>query len=117
MTGILSYAQGLAGEAQVEAAYAARGSRIVARRWRGSCGEVDLVIQDGACLVFVEVKTSRSIGRALKSLRPAQINRITATAAEFLDTRPAGQLTETRFDVAAVTTMGQVEIVENALSV
>lgn len=35
------------------------GWDILARNWRGRRGEVDLIAQDGAFLVFVEVKTRR----------------------------------------------------------
>ena len=59
-TGALAYQAGLSAEAQVAADYAARGYRPLATRWRGRCGEIDLVLADGAGLVFVEVKKSRS---------------------------------------------------------
>jgi putative endonuclease len=36
------------------------GFRILARRYRTVLGELDLVARDGACIVFVEVKTRRS---------------------------------------------------------
>lgn len=116
MSGLLSYAQGFAGEQRVEAHYAARGARLIARRWRGSTGEVDLIFRDAGGYAFVEVKTSRTVESALQSLRPAQVSRILATGAEFLDTTPKGQLTSARFDLAAVDTTGRVEVVENALS-
>ena len=35
-----------------------RGMTILARRWRGQAGEIDLVARQGSCLVFVEVKQS-----------------------------------------------------------
>ncbi len=36
------------------------GWDIIARNWKGSQGEVDLIAYDGPSLVFVEVKTRRS---------------------------------------------------------
>ncbi|MDI7275333.1 MAG: YraN family protein [Anaerolineae bacterium] len=37
----------------------AQGCRIVARNYRCPLGEADLVVRDGECLVFVEVRTRR----------------------------------------------------------
>jgi putative endonuclease len=54
---------GRRGEALAAQALAARGHEIVARNWRCEYGELDLVTQDGECLVLVEVRTRR--GRAL----------------------------------------------------
>ncbi len=36
------------------------GYKILARRYRTAMGEIDLIARDGACIVFVEVKTRRS---------------------------------------------------------
>jgi putative endonuclease len=41
----------------------AKGYEVVARNWRCEAGELDLVIRDGDCLAFVEVRTRR--GRAM----------------------------------------------------
>ena len=37
-----------------------QGHRIVARNWRCSLGELDLVTLDRGCLVFVEVRARKS---------------------------------------------------------
>ena len=37
-----------------------QGYTILVRRYRTALGELDLVARDGACIVFVEVKTRRS---------------------------------------------------------
>ena len=47
---------GLCAETSVAAAYESRGHRLVARRWRGTVGEVDLVLSDATGYVFAEVK-------------------------------------------------------------
>ena len=38
------------------------GIRILARNWRCPLGEIDLVCQDGDCLVVAEVKTKHGLG-------------------------------------------------------
>jgi putative endonuclease len=53
-------ARGAAGERAAEAHLRAQGLRVLARNWRNPADrreEIDLVCQDGAALVFVEVKT------------------------------------------------------------
>lgn len=88
---------------------------MAARRWRGTYGEIDMVVRDGDELVFVEVKKSRDFLRAAERLTRAQLKRIYATASEFLCGEPRGQMTPSRFDVALVNASGQIQIVENAI--
>ncbi|MCC5991253.1 MAG: YraN family protein [Rhodobacteraceae bacterium] len=107
---------GMAAEGAVCRHYLDRGYRVLAQRWRGQSGEIDLVMAHDDDVVFVEVKKSRSFSRAASLLRPAQIERLMQTAAEFLGTQPLGQLTPARFDVALVDQQGQVSILENALA-
>jgi putative endonuclease len=47
------------------------GWRILARRWRGPGGEVDLVAREGAQLVLVEVKSARAHARPASGSEPA----------------------------------------------
>ncbi len=115
MSGARSYRAGAAAEAAVARHYRDRGCTVAAARWRGTGGELDLVLRDGAGLIFVEVKKSRSFAAAAARLTPRQIARITDTASEFLGGEPAGQDTPARFDVALLDAQGRVEIVENAL--
>ncbi len=110
MSGILSYHSGLAAEGAVEAVY---GLPVAARRWRGTAGEIDLILRDGEGLIFVEVKRARDFARAAERLTRAQGERIWATAAEFLAGEPRGQLTEARVDLALVDGVGRVRIIEN----
>ncbi|MEM9348840.1 MAG: YraN family protein [Pseudomonadota bacterium] len=115
MSGLVSHLKGLSGEASVEGFYRRRGADVVARRWRGRAGEIDLIVEEGGCIVFVEVKTSRTIKRALSALGLRQQKRLIASASDFLQSQPKGSLSNMRFDVAAVDGQGRVEIVENAV--
>lgn len=115
MRGATSYHAGLNAEKIVERHYAALGHAVLARRWRGAGGEIDLVLADGAGLIFVEVKAAADFARAAARVSPRQQQRIFAAAGEYLAAMPAGQLTETRFDVALVDRRGRVEVIVNAL--
>lgn len=116
MSGSLSYHAGLSAEDQVARDYARRGYSLAAHRWRGSGGEIDLVARKDDGFVFVEVKKSRSHGRAAERLSMRQIQRLFDAASEFLAGCPKGLATLARFDVALVDAGGRIEILENALS-
>lgn len=116
MSGLVSYRAGLAAEAAVATHYTRSGRVIAATRWRGTAGEIDLIARDGAEVIFIEVKQSRTHALAAEHLTPRQMARIYASASEFLAGEPAGQDTEARFDVALVDSIGQIEILENAFA-
>ncbi len=115
MTGQTGYFAGLAAEDIVAMDYASRGCVEVARRWRGSAGEVDLIVQEGETFIFVEVKKSASFSRAAARLSRRQMDRICMTATEYVARTPKGQLTDMRLDVALVNGHGAVHILENAI--
>jgi putative endonuclease len=114
MTGAVSYHAGLAAEDAVARLYEAAGCLLAARRWRGKAGEIDMIARDGAKVIFVEVKQSRTHAEAASHLSPRQFARICLAAEEFVGSEPQGSLTEMRFDVALVDGMGVIEILENA---
>ena len=116
MSGARSFHAGFAAEALVEQFYARSGRHVCARRWRGSAGEIDLIARDGAEVIFIEVKQSRTHGLAAEHLSPRQMARIYGAASEFIAGEPAGQLTPVRFDVALVDGKGEIEILENAFA-
>lgn len=112
--GRAAFHAGLAAENRIAQDYERRGFAIARRRWRGKGGEIDLIVRDGNGLIFVEVKQSRDFDRAAESLSIRQMQRIYASAEEFLGSEPAGSLTDVRFDVALVDGMGDTRIIENA---
>lgn len=109
-----NYHGGIAAESIVMRDYERRGFRIAGQRWRGKGGEIDLIFRDGDCVVFTEVKKSRTHDMAIQRLSRRQMDRICAAASEFIGNEPRGLLTEMRFDVATVDQTGTVRIIENA---
>lgn len=112
--GRMAFHAGLSAENRIAQDYERRGYDVARRRWRGKGGEIDLIVRDGAKVIFVEVKQSRSLQRAVESLSARQMQRIYASAEEFLETEPAGSLTDVRFDVALIDGQGDMQIIENA---
>lgn len=112
--GKMAYHAGMAAENFIAQDYQRRGFVIAKRRWRGKSGEIDLIMRDATGIVIVEVKQSRDFARAAESLSKRQMQRIYASAEEFIGTEPDGSLTNVRFDVALVDGAGQTQIIENA---
>lgn len=112
--GARSYHAGFAAEDQVAQLYDRSGRAVCARRWRGQSGEIDLIARDGAEVIFIEVKQSRTHAQAAEHLTPQQMARLYNAASEFLAGEPAGQLTNVRFDLALVDGIGRIEVLENA---
>lgn len=108
------YLSGLAAEDAVEAEYLRDGMTLIARRWRGPGGEIDLIFRDGPALIFVEVKRAATFEAAAARVLPRQMERICASATAFLAAERGGQDTEMRIDVALVDAMGRTQRLENA---
>ena len=82
---------------------AQRGMRIMERKFRCRGGEVDLIVRDGADLVFVEVKTrsSREFGEGSEAVTAAKRRRILRAASLYLSARDSLSH-PCRFDVVSV---------------
>ena len=102
------------GEERAADWYRRRGWEVLDRNWRGSRGELDLVLGRHDTVVFCEVKTrtSAAFGHPAEAVDHRKQQRIRSLAAEWLSLhRPsAGEL---RFDVACVLA-GQLEVREGA---
>lgn len=83
-----------------------RGLVVLARNWRCSMGEIDIVARDGRCLVVCEVKTRRSdaFGSPLTGITHAKLARLRRLVGAWLAEGPgAGPIDDVRIDVVAVT--------------
>lgn len=115
MSGLRSYLTGKTAEDGVMRAYSEAGYRLMCRRWRGEGGEIDLVLSKGDEVVFVEVKSSRTLAEAAQRLSQRQIARLMASAEAALGFFGRGSLTPMRFDVALVDRAGRIDVIPNAL--
>ena len=80
------------------------GYRIIARNFRTSLGEMDLIAEDADGLAFVEVRTRRgaAMGAPEESLTPRKRVRLFAIAQEFLQMHPAYGEPPWRIDLVAI---------------
>jgi putative endonuclease len=98
----------------------ARGYSILARRYRCRYGEIDIIAEERACIVFIEVKlrTTDLFGEAFEAIPPWKRRRIITVALDYLSRnnlldRPV------RFDVAAIDERAgklAVEMIEDAFT-
>ena len=114
MSGMTGYLAGISAEDIVAMQYVRQGYGVKAQRWRGMGGEIDLIVDDGEMIVFVEVKKSSDFAQAAAQLSERQMRRIYTSAEGYLATSPKGLDGHARFDVALVDGQGAVEILENA---
>ncbi|UFS66380.1 YraN family protein [Paracoccus denitrificans] len=117
LQGAVAYSAGRLAEESAAREYRRRGYDVMAERWRGRGGEIDLILCRDDEYTFVEVKKSRFHDRAAERIGARQIARICNAALEYCGRLPAGLLTAMRFDAALVDQFGRVEIIENAFGV
>ena len=92
---------GAAGERAALTELEQAGLRLLARNVRSRHGEIDLVMLEGATLVFIEVRTRSGPGRggALGSVGAAKQARLLRAASEFLAAHPEHTQRACRIDV------------------
>lgn len=112
--GATAFSAGRMGEDSVCRDYLARGYELIASRWRGKSGEIDLIMQRAEEYVFIEVKASSSHRLAAERIDRRQMDRICHAAMEFCADMAQGLMTFMRFDAALVDRTGRVEVIENA---
>ncbi|MBO3128845.1 YraN family protein [Dermatophilus congolensis] len=99
-----AYGEELAAQRLVSA-----GMEILARNWRCSAGEVDVVALDGKTLVIVEVKTRRStrFGSPIEAVNAEKLARLRRLASAWFAEHPSGRgarrfIRSVRIDVVAI---------------
>ena len=118
VNGRRSHNSGLAAEDAVAAYYRRAGGTVVERRHKTPYGELDLIVEDGPILVFVEVKRCKHGLGCDSPVSHRQWQRLESAAIHYMLDRQnmTGVHPICRFDVAVVDGMGQVQIIENARS-
>jgi putative endonuclease len=111
MSGLSSYCAGLAAEDRVAEMYVRNGFEIVARRWRKSSGEIDVIARHGQKFYFVEVKKGRDFATAISRISQRQLDRIKTAALEFFKESGLSIDTECRFDAALSDAQGHIRVV------
>jgi len=90
-------------ERQAEQFLRTHGLTMVKRNFRCKTGEIDLIMRDGATLVFVEVRhrSNRQFADGAESVDWHKQQKLIRTASHFLATHPRYNDCSCRFDVIA----------------
>jgi putative endonuclease len=104
---------GKIGEALAMEHFKAQGYEIRAQNYRTRSGEIDLIVQRGKRVVFVEVKTRRSskFGAPQAAVTPAKQRQISKIALNYLQTHNLLDV-PCQFDVVAIILSWEFELVK-----
>ncbi len=93
-----------------------QGLKPVTSNYRSRYGEIDLIMQHGATLVFVEVRyrAAEQYGGAAASVDPRKQQKLIRTAAAYLQSHDADALC--RFDVVAINGSSQINWIQSAFT-
>lgn len=113
--------QGAAAEQRALRLLTSSGLRLLARNWVAPRGELDLIMQDQGCIVFVEVRQRHhfritSAGATIDKRKQA---RIIHAAQHYLQSRSFREPPDCRFDVVTVDgapDRGQLRWIKQAFS-
>jgi putative endonuclease len=96
--------QGHAAEVAAERFLRKQGCQTLHRNYRCRMGEIDLVVRDGDCLVFAEVRFRRPglYGSGAESITHAKRQKLIRTAAYYLRTQKVSSHQVCRFDVLSI---------------
>ncbi len=105
---------GMAGEAVAAMYLQQKGLTLITKNFKSSFGEIDLIMQDGHTLVFVEVRVrkSKQFGGAGMSITPSKQQKLQRTAEHYLQMHGERQC---RFDAILMqsTNLNAVEWLQN----
>ena len=89
-----------------------QGLRLLTRNYRVPCGEIDLIMQDGEIIVFIEVRSRKNnkTMHVLESIDAEKCTRIIRASQQFLQNKRRGKDAVCRFDVVLI--MGRIEHAE-----
>lgn len=94
-----SHAKGKLAEASAEILLRTQGYSIVARRFKTSSGEIDLVARRGARVAFIEVKLRKTIDEAADSVTRRLRGRVRHAAELWLQDHEDDLTLDPAFDV------------------
>jgi len=99
-----------------------KGYHVIETNFRCPQGEIDIVARDKDCLVFIEVRTKKSLsfGTPEESITPVKMERLRATAEHYRQTHD-NLPPQWRIDVVAVeldrkNKPSRMELIENAVA-
>lgn len=109
-----SYEKGLSAEQIAADHLRGLGYDILEMRYKTKAGEIDVIAQDGNCLVAVEVKFRADLTQALEAITPRSRRRIENAFLTYISKNYPAMDQAMRFDVIAIIPPLSVHHLENA---
>ena len=105
---------GKAGEKTVVRYLKKKGFKILEQNFTCPVGEIDIIVKDKTTIVFVEVKTRRSLsyGSARMAITPQKQRKISMAALYYLKTNQKMDQ-RARFDVVTVFSTGEEKAIDH----
>ncbi|MDR2107823.1 MAG: YraN family protein [Holosporaceae bacterium] len=91
-----------------------KGYKILARRYKTRCGEIDIIAEKNDVVVFVEVKSRKSFEQCHNAVTGKQLERIRRASEIFMSR--TGRTNFIRYDVILVAGRKFPRHIENILS-
>ncbi len=95
----------------------AKGLQLITKNYRCKCGEIDLVMRQKDCIIFVEVRYRKNnfFGSAAESIDQRKRSKLIAAAQHYLQCNKITARFPSRIDVIAITGKTQIEWIQNAI--
>ena len=112
---------GILGEKLAQAFLKKRGYRILESNYRCPEGEIDIIARHKDSLVFIEVRTKRSLefGSPEESITPTKMERLRAVAAHYQQTHnnlpPSWRIDVVAVEIDQKDKPLRIELIENAV--
>jgi len=92
-----------------------KGLSLLTQNYRCKAGEIDLIMQQDSCLVFVEVRyrSHSGFGSAAESVTPAKQQKLMRAAQHYL--QRLDHTPRCRFDIIGIDGDNQIQWIKNAL--
>lgn len=96
-----------------------QGLKLLTRNYRSRRGEIDLIMQDGDVIVFIEVRSRKNnrTMNVIESISSEKCSRIISTSQQYLQNRRQIDQFSCRFDIVLITgrpESAEIEWIKNA---
>lgn len=90
-----------------------KGYRIIAKRYKTKCGEIDIIAYKQDTIVFIEVKARKTIEKCFIAINYHQMQRLQRASMIFLKNHPNYSMKFTRYDVILIANWHLPQHIEN----
>jgi putative endonuclease len=79
-----------------------KGYKILARRYKTVCGEIDIIAKKSDTVAFIEVKSRKNLDKCYTAITNQQLMRIQRASGIFMNKNPNLRKNFARYDVVLV---------------